>query len=329
MTNNEYIIIQFFGNDYIAPDSNSNDYRFQCPHCKELGKRTDDYKLYVHKGNLKFHCFRCGWKGRLSRSDALEEGSSSKLLSRLNELVKSRNVSEDEDEETIYYRIPENLVQPSDINAYNYLKGRGITDEDIKYYSIRMPNLSDSSKFMGRIVIPNKVIAKVYTDMYVARTYIGQEPKYKNPYNSPKDSVIFNYSRIPKNPEQIIINEGTITSIIAGRDSIATYGKSVSDTQISMICDLNPKKIYVSLDNDAKDDDHPDATMYKTVSLIRKLLDKLPSAEIYLVEMPPGKDAVDVGRDMYRSHYIKSAVRISNHKFLDIYSRISYLKDSK
>lgn len=324
-----YIVTSNFGEDYIH-DEYSDEYRYQCPHCLELGKKTSDYKLYVNAKSLKFNCFRCGWHGRLE-DDTVQESSNSVLGSMLKDLeTKYSGISlskDDEDyDEPTYYKLPSELLTPDNKRAWDYLIKRGITPEDISRYSIRVPNVFDSPKSMiGRVLIPNKVIAGKFTNMYVARTYINEEPKYKNPYNSPKDKVIFNYHNIPDNPDQIIINEGVLTSIVAGTDSVATYGKSVSDYQIDMIVDKNPKRVYVSLDNDAKDDRSPDPTGYKITDLVKKLLDKLPDSDIYIVNMPAGKDAVDVGRSVYRNKYLSNAVLIRTRTELAIYMGIKHL----
>lgn len=108
------------------------------------------------------------------------------------------------------------------------------------------------------------------------------------------------------NPDRLIINEGPINSIIAGRDSIATYGKFVSDIQLSMILKKKPKSVYVSLDTDARD---------KAEKLCSRIV-SLSDAKVYLVELPEvwddekqkmkGLDASDLGKDKYE-YYLSIA----------------------
>ena len=308
---NREIIIANFGTDYIE-DSSSHDLRYQCPHCKELGKTTHDYKLYVSYRDLVFHCFRCDWKGRLAVEETYTEAASSKLLKTLSMFANaSTNANQvDDDAVETVYKLPEVIPAPAD-PAVIYLMSRGVSYEDILYYGMRVPTPDDPSYFFGRIVIPNRVIAKNWTDMYSARAYIKLEPKYRNPKNSPRAKTVFNLHNIPQNADQIIINEGVLTSIVAGRDSVATYGKAVTDEQIKLIVNKKPKRIYVSLDNDA-DPDHglyADPTRNKIDELVRKLL-TTSDAEIYYIQMPPGKDAVDLGRNVYRSVYLQNAVRV-------------------
>lgn len=310
---NREIIIANFGTDYIE-DSSSHDLRYKCPHCKELGKTTNDYKLYVSYRDLVFHCFRCDWKGRLAVEETYTEAASSKLLKTLSMFANaSTNANQvDDDAVETVYKLPEVIPAPADPAAI-YLMSRGVLYEDILHYGMRVPTPDDPSYFFGRVVIPNKVIAKNWTDMYSARAYIKLEPKYRNPKNSPRAKTVFNLHNIPQNADQIIINEGVLTSIVAGRDSVATYGKAVTDEQIKQIVNKKPKRIYVSLDNDADPENglYNDPTKNKIDELIRKLL-ITSNADIYYVRTPPGKDAVDLGREVYRSVYLKNAVKISD-----------------
>ena len=312
-------IISNFGDDYIeSPES--GDLRYQCPHCKELGKRTDDYKLFVSYRNLVFHCFRCDWKGKLAYEELVSEGTTSRFINTLSSFLKKEDTSTDEDDNEVLFKIPV-IVPDRDDPSVKYLESRGISYEDVVKYNMRVPTNEDPSKFLGRIVIPNRMIAGKWTDMYSARTYVGSEPKYLNPKNSPRARIVFNLHNQKEGCDQIIINEGVLTSIVAGYDSVATYGKSVTDDQINQIIAKKPKRIYVSLDNDAKPEEGimKDPTRYKVDELVKKLLTRSES-EIYLVEMPPDKDAVDVGRDYYRNVLIKNAIRIKEIREYELYS---------
>jgi hypothetical protein len=316
--NNRYTIINNFGEDYIEEPS-SNDLRYQCPHCLKIGKRTDDYKLFVSYENLVFHCFRCGWKGKLQGEEFYQETTNHKLYRAVSKYKKTHESVEDDNLDVVF-KIPS--IVPSKLDpSVQYLEKRGVSYEEILKYNMRVASIDDPSRFFGRIVIPNKVVADKWTDMYVARAYINIEPKYLNPKDSPRARILFNLHNIPDNPEIIIINEGVLTSIIAGPDSVATYGKSVTDEQISLIVSKNPKKIYVSLDNDTdtSSGQTKDPTQYKIDEVIKKLLLN-SNAEIYYLRMPKGKDAVDMGRQAYREFLFKNALRIHNYTQYKIYT---------
>jgi DNA-binding LacI/PurR family transcriptional regulator len=159
------------------------------------------------------------------------------------------------------------------------------------------------------------IISKFWTDMYNARTFINDPVRYKNPFSSKRNQIVFNLFRIKENCDRIILNEGAINSIIAGPDSVASFGKYISDEQLKMIIDKHPARIYVSLDTDARE---------KAEKLCNKLL-SLSNSEIYLVELPDNKDASDLGREGY-NYYIDTAKRYTNQSIYLIEKYISQLK---
>ena len=298
LQNRRNFIISIFGEDYIP--AGSTELRYQCPFCREQGLRFDDYKLYVNcslskKGGL-WWCHRCESKGRIKFDPLLSSGSNTDMYNQLdkwmNDAIKGQESNQEE--ESDYFLIPSNIPMPGTL-AWDYLIKRGINPSDMSFYNIRIPGLNDSRSMFNRIVIPNRVISNIWTDMYVARTYVDDKVRYKNPSLSKAHDLVFNLHRIPQNPDRLIINEGAINSIIAGRDSVATFGKHVSDSQLMLILEKNPKKIYVSLDVDALD-------------IAEDLCNRLVSysdSEIYLVELPTdsehpkGLDASDLGREHY------------------------------
>lgn len=301
-SNYNYVISQL-GNDFI--EAGNYELRYQCPFCKEMGKHYDDYKLYVNYKKMKYFCQRCQSSGILKLDDVLKGGSNSDASSIL-ESILSNNSEKDEDESD-YFLIPKFQPVPNTL-AWDYLMKRHITPSDISKYSIRVPSLSDDSKFQGRVIIPNRVISRFWTDMYNARSYIDDPVRYKNPSSSKKSKIVFNLHNIKDNPGRIIINEGAINSIVAGEDSVASFGKYISDEQLQMILSKRPKKVYISLDTDARDN---------AEELCRKVIE-MSNSEVYLVELPEywdetkgkmkGLDASDLGRDKY-NEYLNNARR--------------------
>lgn len=297
LQNKRNYIISMLGEDYIP--AGQGEMRYQCPFCEAQGRRYDDYKLYVNSYSGKFWCHRCESKGRIQFDSLITSGSSTDVYGMLeqwmSDTVSSGN--QDEEEESDYFLIPSGLPTPGTL-AWDYLITRGITPVDMSFYNIRIPGINDPHHMFNRIVIPNRVISNIWTDMYVARTYVDDKIRYRNPSSSKAHDLVFNLHRIPDNPERIILNEGAINSIIAGTDSVATFGKHVSDAQLMSILAKNPKKVYVSFDTDAR-------------KLAEELCDKLISygdCEVYLVELPEvtlpdgtkkGLDASDLGRQAY------------------------------
>lgn len=297
-----YVISQM-GDDYI--DAGHCEMRYQCPFCKELGLRNNDYKLYVNYKKGAYWCFRCESTGYITFDELSTGESNSDASTYIEKLILGygKKPEDEKDDPSDYFMIPRNIPMP-DTLAWNYLISRGITPDDMSYYSIRVPSvIHDEKKFFGRIIIPNRVISHIWTDLYVARTYIDDPIRYKNPSSSKAHDLVFNLHRIKDSPKRIIINEGAINSIIAGRDSVATFGKYVSDIQLSQILSKHPQSIYVSLDTDAR----------KLAEQLCTRIKSLSDARVFLVELPTqwnpdkqeykGLDASDLGKEVY-SEYV-------------------------
>lgn len=305
LQNKRNFIISTLGEDYIP--AADGEMRYQCPFCRDQGLRYDDYKLYVNSITGLWFCQRCESKGRIQFDSLLVSDSNTNVYDILEKWMSEDSPTKNsEKEESDYFLIPRNIPIPGTL-AWDYLISRGITPVDMSFYSIRIPGINDPREMFNRIVIPNRVISNIWTDMYVARTYVGHKVRYHNPPASKAHDLVFNLHRIPQDPEMIIVNEGAINSIIAGQDSVATYGKHVSDVQLMAILQKNPRKIYVSLDYDARES-------------AEELCDRfvaLGSSEVYLVELPydddhpKGYDASDLGRDRYRD------IVLSSHRYIN------------
>ena len=294
------IIKDKFGNDFI--DENT-EMRFKCPFCiDKRGKEDKDYKLYVSKKNLKFFCFKCHSKGSLRRNIELPNDN---VYDKLLEFNKNEEL--DEDEYNMFF-IP-SIEIPKDSSAYRYLAGRGINDELINYYNIRL-GVED---YFGRVVIPNILYGaeKSFTDMYSARSYINQIPKYLNPSGAKKTDSVFNLHNQKEGGIMYVV-EGAITAICAGKDSVCVYGSSPSDKQITNILNKNPEEIYCVLDYDP-------AGIKGNAELSEKLSQRANKGTvIYTVNMPSGIDAADMGEKEFKKYVHKNRVRY----FSSVYTKL-------
>lgn len=262
---------------------------YYCPHCIEnVGKPDNKGHLWVHIEKLVAHCFRCGYSARIENTIGGYNLSESKLLTdeeKASLLEDALNPQEwDQGEPRFLYKIPEERPQVG-TPYYDYLISRGVSEFEMQYYDIRVGSIFN--KYYGRVVVPNNVEDGVLTDMFVARTIYPTEPRrYLNPPGENKSRNVFNLSRIPEDTP-IIICEGVFTAISAGPQSVATYGKHVSDLQIEMILRKKPSCIYVNLDEDASKN---------ATALARRIVKFGYSGDIYIVHNPEGKDASDLGR---------------------------------
>lgn len=286
------MIIRKFGTDYIRTNGRKPHLRFNCPFCeKRRGKSDSDKKLYVNINTSKFYCFKCEASGSLAST---RSRSVYGVYNEISSLFKD-NVEDNLDEETednMFY-IP-NVKIPVGSIAYSYCRSRGITEDIINYYNIRL----GVGELYGRIVIPNILYYNgEWTDMYSSRTYIDQIPKYLNPPGAVKTNSVFNLHRIEDGCDNLYIQEGVITSIKAGKDSVALYGCHPSENQIKSIVSKNAKNIYVSLDNDA-------AGRIPNKDLAEVLTKLCKDSNVYYVYLPEGIDAADLGEESYKK-YVK------------------------
>lgn len=283
----ESFIISKFGTDFTR---SGDEMLYHCPYCPPLGKRNDDRKLYVNSKTGKFQCFRCETAGTVFGGDRrlaslLTDTGPSSAIDDLLEFV-SPEVSEHSD---IYYEIPDTrVVDCVGTVPYDYLISRGISRDMMDRYDIRAFGIGRA--FHNRVIIPNRVVRRNWTDFYTGRAILNDmKPRYYNSRSSNKKNIVFNLHNIV-NGQEIIVNEGSINSIIAGDNSVAILGKHASDEQIRQICMKNPPVLYISLDTDARKN---------ALTLASKFHEQLPNCLIKLVDLPDGEDAASLGRLNY------------------------------
>lgn len=292
------IAIEYFGTDYTV-SSNEKDIYYICPFCEEkVGKVKMDRKLGVcvdprseHK--LQWHCFRCGSSGKLSYKKTVQNSLRKLGLDRVVEESKH----EDNNEYNMVY-LPKNPIQKGTA-AYTYLLNRGINDEKIEYYGLR----EGKDRYSKRIIVPNKFYGANWVDMFQARDYTGNlQPKYLNPSEIDKSKVVFNLHRQKKNCNELIVCEGAITSICGGKNCVGVYGSHPSDSQLTQIISYNPKQLICCLDNDG-------AGQTGLKQMLKDIKDKGFKNQLYYVIMPQGKDAADLGEQVFQE-YVKKNKRI-------------------
>jgi hypothetical protein len=201
---------------------------------------------------------------------------------------------------------------PSNSEAYNYCVKRGITDYLIDRYDIRF----GIDNLFGRIVVPNITYGnrKIWTDIYSARSYINQTPKYYMPEDCNKNNIVFNLHNISDGCDNIFINEGVITSIFAGETSVAVFGSKPSEKQLSLISSKKAKNYYCTLDGDAAGR-LPNQNMAESLS---KKIGK--ESNIYFVNMPEDRDAADMGNKVYLEYVMDSRILYNNVTYSKLYS---------
>lgn len=308
------IVEKHFGSDYSL-SSNGKIMSYCCPFCEEkVGKIKTDRKLGVNvdsnsPNKLKWHCFRCGSSGKLEyKKKTLYDNL--KSITALKNIVAKPNEDEYVPNESNMIYIPKAPIQKG-TEAYNYLIKRGITDEKIEYYQLRL----GKDQFSKRIIIPNKLYGQNWCDVFQARDYTGyKQPKYLNPAEIDKSKIVFNLHRQPKNPEELIIVEGCITAICGGKNCVGMYGCHPSESQIEQVLAIKPKNLICCLDND-------EAGNNGTKQLIKDIIDKNYKGNLFYVNMPKGKDAADLGEEAFQE-YVKKNKKIYNEFTFNLNMRL-------
>lgn len=305
------LCLSTFGTSYIGdgPDSTGN-LHYNCPFClKKRGKADTDGKLYVkvksvngkdYKKLGKFHCFKCGSRGKLSK---YSYGSNSQVYDKLMRWKdQSYDDEEDSSEDNMFY-VP-NISIPENSVAEKYLTERGISRSMIDFYDMRL-GVGD---LFGRVVIPNNIFGNegIWTDMYSARSYLDDvKPKYKNPKDAEKHNCVFNINNLIEGGVCYVV-EGAITAICAGKEACATYGCSPSDVQVRMIVEKNLSEIYCVYDND-------EAGLLGNQKLSGMLYNEIKNrnfgTKLFTVLMPEGVDAADIGETEFKNYVDENKVQ--------------------
>jgi len=259
----------------------NGEHAFHCPFCNHHKK-----KLQINCETQKWHCWVCnkgGYKiGILLRKINAPKNIISEVLKILGDY---QGVSKEKEEVTKYdVSLPQcykPLWKPSEDplykNAIHYLKGRNIGPIDILRYSI---GFCSSNGYANRIIIPS-YDSDGKLNYFMARDmFPNSKFKYKNPPMS-KDTVGFEMFINWKEP--IVLVEGIFDAIAIRNNAIPLFGKFPSKTLVMRLAEKQVKKVYVALDEDAKQD---------AIKLSKFLMDY--GIKTYLLDMKD-KDPSELG----------------------------------
>ena len=259
----------------------NGEHAFHCPFCNHHKK-----KLQINTETQKWHCWVCnagGYKiGILLRKINAPKQIISEVLKILGDY---KGVKYEKDKKTEYnVSLPQcykPLWKKSDNplykNAIHYLRQRNIGSIDILRYSI---GYCSSNGYSNRIIIPS-YDADGKLNYFIARDmFPNSKFKYKNPPMS-KDTVCF--EMFVNWNEPIILVEGVFDAIAIRNNAIPLLGKFPSKTLVMRLVEKQVKKIYVALDEDARQD---------AIKLSKFLMDY--GIETYLLNMKD-KDPSELG----------------------------------
>ena len=257
-----------------------------CPNCDRGRKK---YKLSINYKKLVAKCWSCqedidGIKGSLY--SLIKREGTNRDIKVYFDLVKD---FEFEGEDRIRNYIPKiflpkeyRKITPTSLTydmkmPYNYLRGRGISDEQIQKYEI---GFCENGKYGGRIIIPS-FSKDGKLNFFTGRSYIGSVNKYKNP-EIIKNEIIANEININWDSTVFLV-EGMFDLIGIGiKNTIPLLGKILPLKLLETILKKSKGYIVIALDPDAE----------KEAYKIYKQLDSyyILSGRIRIIKLPNDKN---------------------------------------
>ena len=237
----------------VGTSLRGNEQAHHCPFCHHHKK-----KLQVNLETQQWHCWVCDAKGRKIQTLLRKLQVDSSKIKKIYEIYGDDYIvsTTSTDEEKVELRLPSEfksiLDKPKGLNPLyrkveQYVKNRGITQEDIIRYNL---GYCDSGIYSNRIIIPS-YDRDNRLNYFIARSVYDEEKfKYKNPPIS-KNVTIFE-NQINWN-EPITLCEGVFDAMAIKRNAIPLLGKFIPKTLMDSIYKNGVKKISVLLDKDAQD----------------------------------------------------------------------------
>lgn len=207
---------------------NSPEIQLECPQCAKEGLKVADPRLFYNLRKRLGHCFRCGWGGK------------ERDLIRLYNLTDSTAISLTFDDPPPASKpqricpVPAEVVPAyTDQRARRYLKSRHLSVQAMQEFAfLYCPR--------GESYWQDRVIAPVFDRkgnyrMFVARAIDPLAPKrYLYPKGSSAGSLLYNL-HFMRPGATVWITEGIFDALHCFPHAVASFGKNLSDHQISQL----------------------------------------------------------------------------------------------
>ena len=266
--------------------------RVNCPYClSRVGKADTKYTMSINTKSNSFYCFRCGYSSKTGGltnkikdlisvigektgdpQDLRDSIMDLKFGKKRNKFIKLESISEQIDYSE---------------DAIDYVKSRGMSDEDIENYSIR---LGTSGRWRNRVLFPlfDEKGRCIYV---VGRDITGESDRRYLNSPAPKGKYLYGIDQVGDS-RTVVLTEGVISGITAkkvtGVPWVCLLGKSFSEEQLDY---LNSKvdNVIISLDGGVEYKKLASSLMFKGMG-------------VDLIELPEGKDPNDLGEE-YITYY--------------------------
>ena len=271
---------------------------FDCPVCAaEKGLENGDGKgnLEINYSRHVYKCWACGETlGTQGPLGKLFDKFATKKQKKVYELIKPEELKQEE-KKKVRLRLPQGFTTFKDSNprfiphieAYNYLKSRGITDEIIEKFKIGYTATGD---YAYRIVVPSYDTEGIL-NYFVARAWVPKKMKYKNP-PVPKDEIIFNEGVVDWKKD-VYLCEGVFDSFFLP-NPIVMLGKKMSKLLFETLYLKAEGNIIICTDGDAFTDG---------VKLYHELNGGKLYNKIKLIKLPADKDVCDLRGQIDEYYY--------------------------
>ena len=276
---------------------------YHCPFCNHHKPKLEVNFTENKKGYNPWHCWVCGKKGKTIKGLFKSLKVSSNKFIELSKLIKTGS----EVEEVVVQNTVElpkefkPIINNSDLTAkkaYNYLKKRNITKNDILKYNL---GYCDFGRYANMIIIPS--YDKDGTLNYFTGRSFEKDPfiKYRNPDCS-RDIIPFELFINWDSP--LVLCEGPFDAMAIKRNAIPLLGKNIQSNLLKKIVQSTVEKIYIALDTDA---------MKQALKHCEYLLNQ--GKEVYLVELE-GKDPSDLGFS-YFTKLIQNTLPLDEYNLME------------
>ena len=290
--------------------------RWCCPFCPLEGQGEDNkFHLYYNAVTGKWFCHRHGKGGGkefLYKKLKLAGADPAPNLTKWDDAVArflNPGLKTEAEPET-HISLPDYTPLIPGTDAWSYCMYRGFTEADIRDYWLgfgtQYSSKTNPDGCKGRVIFPD---FKQGTLLYwTARLYVDAKPnvpRYKNPSSVKKAASVFNLERAKDCPYMVIC-EGPISAMVAGREAVATYSKTFSRSQVDQLVKCDSRAYVVAYDGDA---------LQATINLAGQLYSRGKEVRLVLFEDKKGrKDPADIGREAFRArlkeapHYDPSSI---------------------
>jgi DNA primase len=266
-------------------------YAFKCPFCEHHKNKLEINSITNAKSENPWHCWVCEAKGKTIRSLFKSIKVPANKVAELNMIVVPGKKEFKQHLDVI--SLPKEFISLINIDkldkvtslearrALRFLKKRGITQEDIVKYNI---GFCYDGPYKNRVIIPS-YDETGSVNYFIARAFIDEMTKYKNPPTDAKSAIgleLFINWDAP-----IILLEGMFDALTVKRNVIPLFGKIIHEKLLAKLVRSTVNRIYIALDPDAIKNALKHAEMLMSYG-----------KEVYLVELD-GKDANEIGFERF------------------------------